>query len=294
MLAPCYRRGATANVSALAFALAFLGSHVPTAVMAQSQTERGDIAWKAGTTFALQGNADSALASFRVARTIAASLHDSSLLAAALRGAAEVNAAYKACAADSSLALLRLAQQFSIVGDRAAGQVLVRRLAMAGQVAEARKVHAALYADIVDQVPRAITRESVNYLSGQAAVEHAAGRDAAALASLRRARDIANRAANGDQPDSVPKALAAGIDSQNYWVTFELAQLMLSSKTRGVASPGEGKTLMDALAATNDEPEEGNARRFSVFRLRDRLTVHAWRCELRGERCPAPKAPKCP
>lgn len=264
----------------------------PSSGQAQSPTERGELAWKAGTVHALQGNADSALAAFASARAIAESVHDSSLLAASLRGAAEVLGAYRTCG-DSALALLRQARQVSIAGDRTAGQVLVRRLALAGKIAEARTIHAALYSDLGGEVPRSITRESVSYLSGLAAVQRAAGQHAAALASLRSAREIADRLANGDVVDSLPKSLGTSINSQNYWVTFELAQLMLTSKTRGVASPTEGKALMDALASTDDEPEEGNEHRFSVFRLADRLTVKAWRCQMQGEKCAVPPPRKC-
>jgi len=83
------------------------------------------------------------------------------------------------------------------------------------------------------------------------------------------------------------------INSQNYWVTFEMADLMLTSTTRGVASKTEGKALMDAVATATDEPEEGNERRFGAFRLADRLAVNAWRCTLRGETCPVPPPRGC-
>jgi hypothetical protein len=59
-------------------------------------------------------------------------------------------------------------------------------------------------------------------------------------------------------------------------------------------SPTEGKALMDAVAKANDEPEEGNERRFSAFRLTDRLAVRAWRCTMNGEKCPTPPPRKCP
>lgn len=265
---------------------------VPGALLAQSETERGEIAWKAGTTFALQGNADSALASFYKARSIAESVRDTPLLSAALRGAAEIQRVYFGCN-DSSFALLRRASENSIDGDRAAGQLLLRRLAEAGRLDEARSVHAALYADLKGEVPRTITRESVGYLTGLAAIQRAAKQHTAALATLRQARTIADRLANGDVADSAAKTPLTDINSQNYWVTYEIADLMLKSTTRGVASKTEGKALMDAVANETDEPEEGNERRFTVFRLADRLAVNAWRCTLRGESCPVPPPRGC-
>lgn len=262
------------------------------AAAAQSETERGEIAWRSGTTFALQGNADSALASFDSARRIALSVKDSSLLSAALRGAAEVQAVYMGCS-DLSEALLRAANSASIQGDRAAGQVLVRRLAAVGKLGEARQLLAALYNDIKGDVPRSISRESITYLTGQAAIQRAAGQHVAALASLRQARTIANRLANGDDAEKAAAMPVTEINSQNYWVSYEIADLMLASKTRGVMSLPDGKTLMDAVAKATDEPEEGNERRFAAFRLADRLALKAWRCTMNGEKCPVPPPRKC-
>jgi hypothetical protein len=266
---------------------------IPGALLAQSETERGEMAWKAGTTFALQGNADSALASFYRARTIAESVHDTSLLTAALRGAAEVQSVYFGCA-DSSFALLRLAQEKSIAGDRAAALLLIRRLASAGRLDEARALHASVFADLKGEVPRSITRESVGFLISQAAIQRAAKQHTAALATLRQARTIADRLANGDVADSAANKALTEINPQNYWVTFEIADLMLKSTTRGVMSEAQGKALMDAVANETDEPEEGNERRFAAFRLADRLAVNAWRCTMRGEKCPVPAPRKCP
>ena len=263
-----------------------------TTVLAQSETERGEIAWKSGTTFALQGNANSALASFDAARRIAVSVKDSSLLSAALRGSAEVQAVYLGCT-DSSVALLRAATAASIQGDRAAGQVLARRLAALGKFDEARQLHAALYADIKGDVPRSISRESITYLTGQAAIQRAAGQHAAALASLKQARLIANRLASGDDTEKAAAMPVTEINSQNYWVSYEIADLMLKSKTRGVLAAAEGKTLMDAVANATDDPEEGNERRFAAFRLADRLALKAWRCTMNGEKCPVPPPRKC-
>lgn len=263
-----------------------------TVLLAQSETERGEIAWKSGTTFALQGNAESALASFDAARRIAVSVKDSSLLSAALRGAAEVQAVYMGCA-DSSVALLRAANAASIQGDRAAGHVLARRLAALGKLDEARQLHTALYADIKGDVPRSISRESITYLTGQAAIQRAAGQQVAALASLKQARLIANRLANGDDIEKAAAMPETEINSQNYWVAYEIADLMLKSKTRGVMSAAQGKTLMDAVANAADDPEEGNERRFAAFRLADRLALKAWRCTMNGEKCPVPPPRKC-
>ena len=265
----------------------------PRASLAQSETERGEIAWKAATAYALQGNADSALASFREARRIALAVKDSSLLSAALRGAAEVQAQYMGCA-DSALALLQEANASAGVGDRTSGVLLIRRLAKTGKVADARALHTSLYADLKDEVPRSISRESIGYLTSQAAIERAAGQPAAALGTLRQARTIADRLASGDVVDSAAQTALTHITSLNYWITYEMADLMLTSKTRGVMSPSEGKTLMDAVANATDEPEEGNERRFSAFRLSDRLAVRAYRCTMRGEKCPTPPPRKCP
>ena len=68
---------------------------------------------------------------------------------------------------------------------------------------------------------------------------------------------------------------------------------MLKSTTRGVASATEGKAVMDAVATETDVPEEGNERRFTAFRLADRLAVNAWRCTMRGEKCPIPVPRSC-
>ena len=273
--------------------IAFSGIAVAaTHATAQSETERGEIAWKSGTTFALQGNADSALASFDAARRIALTVKDSSLLSAALRGAADVQAVYMGCA-DSSVVLLRSANAASIQGDRTAGQLLVRRLAVLGKIDEARQVHTALYADIKDEVPRSISRESITYLTGQAAIQRAAGQHVVALATLKQALTIANRLANGDDTAKAAAMPVTEITSQNYWVVYEIADLMLTSKTRGVMSATEGKTLMDAVANATDDPEEGNERRFAAFRLADRLALKAWRCTMNGEKCPVPPPRKC-
>ena len=83
------------------------------------------------------------------------------------------------------------------------------------------------------------------------------------------------------------------INSLNYWVTYEMAQMMLTSKVRGVSAPADGRELLNAVARATEEPEEGNERRFTVFRLADRLSVRAWRCELNGEKCPVPPPGKC-
>lgn len=265
---------------------------LPTLARAQSETERGELAWKAGTAYALQGSADSALASFREARRIAIAVKDSSLLSASLRGAAEVQAVYMGCA-DSSLALLREATSASIEGDRTAGVLLIRRLAITGKLEEARSLHASLYADLKGEVPRSISRESIGYLTSQAAIQRAAGQHVAALATLRQARTIADRLASGDVVDSTAKTPLTDINSLNYWITYEMADLMLTSKTRGVMSPTEGKSLMNAVATETDEPEEGNERRFSAFRLSDRLAVRVWRCAMNGEKCPTPPPRKC-
>lgn len=265
---------------------------VPTIALAQSQTERGEISWRAGTTFALQGSADSALAAFRRAGAIARTLGDASLRAAALRGEAEVQSVYMGCT-DSTFILLREAIASSMPGDRTAGLLLIRRLANAGKIDEAKGIHTRLYADIAQKVPRTITRESVGYLASQAAIQRGARQHAAALETLQRARVIANRLANGDVQDSAAAQPLTDINSQNYWVTYEIADLMLTSKTRGVASPTEGKAIMDAVASSTEEPEEGNERRFSTFRLTDRLAVKAWRCEMNGEKCAVPPPRKC-
>lgn len=265
---------------------------VPAIALAQSQTERGEISWRAGTTYALQGSADSALAAFRRAGAIARTLDDAPLLAAALRGEAEVQSVYMGCS-DSAFVLLREAIATSMPGDRAAGRLLIRRLAYAGKIDEAKAIHTSLYADIADKVPRTITRESVEYLTLQAAIQRGARQHVAARETLLRARVIANRLANGDVEDSAEAQPLTEINSQNYWVMYELADLMLSSKTRGVASPSKGKAIMNAVASSTDEPEEGNERRFSTFRLTDRLAVKAWRCTMNGEKCPVPPPRKC-
>jgi tetratricopeptide (TPR) repeat protein len=265
---------------------------LPAIATAQSPTERGEVAWKAGTVFAIQGNADSALTAFYRARDIAESVKDSHLLAASLRAAAEVQQVYFGCA-DSSLTLLRRAVSVSADGDRAAGLLLIRRLAATGKADEARALHVKLYEGLKDEVPRSISRESISYLTGQAAIQRAVGQHVAALASLRSARSIADRLATGDVVDSATAKSLTDISSQNYWVTYALADLMLNSKTRGVMSPTEGKTLMNAVANATDEPEEGNERRFETFRLSDRLALKAWRCTMNGEKCEPPPPRTC-
>ncbi|MEP6781618.1 MAG: hypothetical protein ABJC26_17090 [Gemmatimonadaceae bacterium] len=276
-----------ARRSAIAVALI---TAAPIALFAQSQTELGENAWKTAREFALQGKADSAIAAFAQARSIALTLHDSSLLAAAYRGVAEVQAVYRGCR-DSSLALLRKGVEVSIPGDRGAGQLLVRQLAAAGKTTEALAIHTALYADIKDEVPRSISRESVGYLSALAAIQRGAGQQSAALETLKSAREIADRLSSGD--DTTVKRAPTDISSLNYWVAYDMAQLMLTSKVKGVSAPAAGKILMDAVARDTDEPEEGNERRFKIFRLADRLVVKAWRCELNGEKCPVPPPGKC-
>ena len=128
-------------------------------------------------------------------RTIAEAVRDSSLFSAALRGAAEVQSVYFGCA-DSSFALLRRAHEASQTGDR-----LRDNCCCAGrgqrELDEARAVHTAMYADLKGKVPRAITRESVGFLMGQAAIQRAAKQHSAAR-NASAGSTIADRLANGD------------------------------------------------------------------------------------------------
>lgn len=259
-------------------------------IIARAQPDGARVAFRAGRALALAGKPDSAIAVFAAVGTMALASGDQAMSIAAARATADVYLVYRSCA-DSAVHILRDAVAAAQPGDRSAADALVRVLSGRGDATGARAVLVKAYAD-VPSVGRNITRESVTFLQGMAAVERAAKHEDAAFTALSSALQISTRMHELDVRDSAPH-VSGNVTAENAWVLFDLAQLRLHAKSAGVASVTAGTRLMDQLATawpTVDDPE---TVRFPTSRIGDRLLLLARECAKNGTSCPVPKPTKC-
>ncbi len=254
----------TALASRWLVALALTVACAPVAASAQSR-DAGEADWARGQQLALSGAADPSLAAYQRALEQGRTLRDAGLASAARLGMAEVFAVLLN-STDSADVAYREAMQMAEPGDLTAVDGYVRWLSQQNRVSEARALHRRAYEGIPD-VPRAIKRESVSYLLGEAAMQRAAGNFSAALSTLTNARDIANRLASGDGSVSIPD----GANAYNYWVLYDLAELQMDSKAGSVRNAADGaasRAMIDTPAAIALSVGE---QRFAVARLADRM-----------------------
>ena len=256
-----------------------------------AQSSDAVVRWRAGRDLALRGQVDSALRTLEQAGAGARTAGDLATEQATRRGRADLWM-LRGCV-DSASRILREAVTAALPGDRSSADAFVRLLASQQAVAEARTVLVKAYGD-VPSVGRSITRESVTFLQGMAAVELAGGQESAAMATLTSALAVAVRLHDGDVKERSSHAVGE-ITHENAWVVFDLAQLRLTAKSPGIRSPREHARLMSNLATawpTLDVlPDNG----FPITRFADRLVMRAALCAVDGSACPAPIVAKgCP
>ncbi len=247
--------------------------------------------WRAGRALALRGQVDSALRTLEQAGSVARTSGDLATEQATRRGRADLWM-LRGCA-DSATRILREAVTAAPPGDRSSADALVRLLASRKAVADARGVLVKAYGD-VPSVGSNITRESVTFLQGMAAVELAGGQESAAWATLNSALAIAVRLHEGDVKERSEHAVGE-ITDENAWLMFDLAQLRLTAKSPPIRSPREHARIMGNLAKawpTLDVlPDDG----FPITRFADRLVLQAALCAADGSACPVPIMAKgCP
>ena len=142
-----------------------------------AQSGEGGTLWRAGRALALRGQVDSALRSLEQAGAASKSSGDAATEQATMRGRADLWT-LRGCA-DSATRILREAVTAASPGDRSSADALVRLLASRKSVTDARSALVKAYSD-VPSVGSNITRESVAFLQGMAAVELAGGQESAA------------------------------------------------------------------------------------------------------------------
>ena len=258
--------------------------------VAHAQPDEARVAFRFGRALALAGKPDSAIAAFATVASMARASGDRAMSIAAARATADVYLVYRACA-DSAVRILQDAVAVAAPGDRSAADALVRVLSGRGDAVGARGVLVKAYAD-VPSVGRNITRESVTFLQGMAAIERASKHEDAAFTALTSALQIATRMHEGDVQDSAPHA-TGNVTGENAWVLFDLAQLRLHAKSAGVASVKQGMRLMDQLVTAWQTVDDPELVRFPTSRIGDRLLILARECEKNGNSCPLPKGTKC-
>jgi hypothetical protein len=213
-----------------------------------------------------------ALFLFLKAAKEAAAKDDKPIQVAALRGAADLLSLKRPCT-DSAERVLRTAVQVAEPGDRSAADALVRLLAAQGKSKDAMSTLVAAYSD-VPSLGKAITRESMQFLQGQAAVEFAGGHEAAALAALNQALVIAARLKQGDTSDSVAKPTGA-VDEVNAWVMYDLAMLRMNAKSASVRGTATGTAILRQLLASQQLLDGSDDTPHPITRLLDRITLGA-------------------
>lgn len=273
-------RGPAALRRAALGTVAWLGMAVGAPTGAQAPAKA---AWDSALLAAAQG--DEGTASRLLARLAQASRAsgDRALAQAATRGTAALWE-LRGCA-DSAERVLRGAVAEAPPGERGSADALVRLLAQTGRPAEARAVLVRAYG-MVDGVGRTVTRESIGFLQGLAAVDRADGHEASALASLQSALALAERLEHGDVTD-MPPASTLAATPLTAWVLLDVAILRQEARSPGVASPREAARLLAALAAAPgvlDGDPEGQL----VARLGDRRLVQEAACRAGGRPCPPP------
>ena len=271
-------------------AAAVLGA---TATTGNLVAQSGDavVLWRTGRTLALRGQVDSARRIVERAGMAARAAGDFATEQATMRARADLWM-LRGCA-DSASRILREAVTAASPGDRSSADALVRLLASSKAVADARRVLVTAYGDI-PSVGSIITRESVAFLQGMAAVELAGGQESAAMATLNSALAIAVRLHEGDVKERSAHAVGE-ITDENAWVMFDLAQLRQTAKSTGIHSPREHAritgNLVKAWPTLDVLPDNG----FPITRFADRLVMRAALCAADGSACPAPVVAKgCP
>lgn len=285
---PCRVIRARQRLAALVTALLCLA---PFASHAQSAfpPSDGERAWQVGQEAALKGLADSAMRSYDEALRLAGQDEDEELASAARLGQAEVWDVWRSCKDSARTAYLD-AIRLSSEADFSAADAYVVWLAKQGDQAGARAVHMRTYAPIENDVPRSITRESVNFLLGLAQIQIANSSRSGALSSLNSARSVAARLAVGDTDSSA----FGTVREANYWVLHDIAQLRLDPKSRTVRNVAVGRDLLAQLDAARTVSDRGGQPRFTVARLADRVARARRVCKTGACRLPpAPKGPRC-
>lgn len=271
-------------------ALALLTVPSPHPVHAQTPSD-GERAWQSAQAHALAGRADAALAAYGEALRLARQDRDNDLASAARLGMAEIWDVWRRCQ-DSARAAYEDAVRLAPEGEYAAADAFVIWLARNGYTREARALHARTYAPVEYDLPRTITRESVNFLLGMAAIQLSNESAGGALTSLEDALVVANRLAAGDDEERI--ANGGGVTAHNYWVLHDLAQLQLE-RGHSTYRPAAGRTLLAKVDAARAVSDNGGNPRFSVGRLADRVARERRRCT--SSTCalpPLPTIPMCP
>jgi len=259
----------------------------------RTQPTDGERAWRAGQEAALRGAADSALRAYTEALRLARQDRDQELASAARLGMAEVWDVWRRCR-DSARIAYTDATQLASEGDYAAADAFTLWLARQGNDSEARSLHARTYQPIENEVPRTVTRESVNFLVALASIQVANSSRSGAMASLTSARDIANRLAAGGEEEAA--ATNGGVTQANYWALHDIARLQIDPASTSVRNLSAGNALrarLDAasIAGVNDN---GGHPRFTVGRLADRVARIRRTCNEASCRLPPPPAvPRC-
>lgn len=258
--------------SQLALGLLFAGSFL----LPATGSAQGDPMWRAfraARSLALGGQVAAAKLAFAASATEARSQGEKAVLTASLRAAADLFSLDRPCT-DVPERTLREAVAAADVGDRTAADALVRLLASRGNTAGARTVLLDAYGN-VPALGRAITRESLHYLQGQAAIESAEGHESAALSALNQALAIAARLRAGDVSDTVARP-SGSVDAENAWVLFDLAQLRLHARSADIRVPKSGMSIMSLLASAAPRLlEGGDEAPYPLTRLADRLAILA-------------------
>lgn len=259
----------------------------PAASSAQQPLEPGELAWREGQALALRGEADSALAAYTQALDLGRRDRDPGLASAARLGMAEVYDVWRRCA-DSAEVAYREAVRLAEPGDLSATDGFVRWLASQRRTREAREMLQRTYAPL--DVPGTIKRESIGFLLGEAAMQRAAGSHAAALSTLTRAREIADRLAIGD----VDSASANGVHALNYWVLHDLAALRLDPRAGAARNTSVGTALRADVDGATTVSDTGGVPRFTATRLADRVARARRACGSGPcETPPPPTARRC-
>ncbi len=226
-----------------------------------------------------------ALSLFFKAADLAKAKDDKAVQVAAWRGAADLLSIRRPCS-DTAERLLRAAIAIAEPGDRSASDALVRLLSAQRRPKEAMSLLVAAYSD-VPSLGRAITRESMHFLQGQAAAELADAHEAAALAALNQALGIAARLKQGDTSDSVAKPTGV-VDEVNAWVMFDLGMLRMNAKSASVKGTAAGTAILRQLLANLKFLDGSDEEPHPITRLLDRITVGA------GVATPLPVCPASP
>ena len=247
----------------------FAGLCAPQVIQAQADAALN--AFHSARDQAVAGEAESALQAFLSAASVAEKLDDMAIQVAALRGAADLLAMQRPCT-DSAQVILQKARAAAGPDDRSASDAMVRLLVSRGNADAARSALVSAYSDIPN-LGRAITKESMRYLQGLAAVELAGGHEAAALSNLQQSLTIAARLRQGGVGDSVAQP-SGTVNELNVWVMYDLAQLRLTAKSASVRNSKLGDSIMDMISAAPTALLDGGSDEpYPVTRIHDRRVI---------------------